>query len=178
MTLKETKDLMNRVKNHFQNFSIDDEKIKEWYKFTKEYRYQDVDKELTKYLQSEETGNNIPKIAILIKGLIPESNIGKVENYKLVCPYCDKAVEKENFDKHYKRCLDIRNICTEIKRYNLDFKPDEEEIRTYDDELINKMHRRINEIVYERTTDPIQKMILGKVLYNKEIDYKQIKLGI
>ena len=99
-------------------------------------------------------------------------------NYIVECPYCQKHIREDDFNTHYKKCTDIRYICIQIRKYNIDFKPDEEEMRTYEDEMIKKMHRRVNEIVYEKTIDPIEKQILGKVLHNQEISLEQIKLGI
>ena len=69
MTKEETKNLFRRIKSHYQEFSIDEFKLDEWYKELKQYSYEDVTSRFELHLSSEEYGQLSPKLWFLKKGL-------------------------------------------------------------------------------------------------------------
>ena len=70
MTKEQTKNLFRRIKSHYQEFTVDDFKVDEWYKELKDYDYDDVTKRFELHLNSEDYGQVIPKLWFLKKGLI------------------------------------------------------------------------------------------------------------
>ena len=78
MTIKETNDFMERIKQHYQEFVIDDYKIEEWYKELKDYDYQEVNAKLEEHLRNEQYGTSIPKVYFLTKYLTKEKDKNKL----------------------------------------------------------------------------------------------------
>ena len=62
MTIRETNEFMERIKSHYQEFVIDDFKIKEWYKELSNYDADDINNKLDEHLRSEVYGDQIPKL--------------------------------------------------------------------------------------------------------------------
>ena len=75
MEKKQVIEFMDRIKSHYQEFIIDDFKIKEWYDELKDYSYEDVNKKLDEHLRSEQYGNFIPKVYFLTKFLTKEKEL-------------------------------------------------------------------------------------------------------
>ena len=62
MTIQETKQFMTRIKQHYQEFVIDNYKIDEWYKELKSYDYDEVNKKLDEHLRNEQYGQYLKYI--------------------------------------------------------------------------------------------------------------------
>lgn len=56
MTKEQTKNLFRRIKSHYQEFTVDDFKVDEWYKELRDYDYDDVTKRFELHLNSEDYG--------------------------------------------------------------------------------------------------------------------------
>ena len=152
MTIKETNEFMERIKSHYQEFIIDDFKIKEWHKELQKYASADVNKKFEEHLKSSEYGEYIPKLYFLTKNLIEEKDKGKIKKYIIKCQLCDKDVPDELYDEHYKKCSGAKTIVRDMKNYfNL----------TVDYEQIMKL----SDLDYERTCDKyLNKMLEAKDL--------------
>ena len=85
MTIKETNQFMERIKSHYQEFIVDDFKIKEWHKELSKFDLEDVNKKLDEHLKSSEYGEYIPKLFFLTKYLIPSKDKGKIKHYVVKC---------------------------------------------------------------------------------------------
>ena len=80
MTVKDIRNLFDRIKRHYNMFGYDDMKIQEWYKFLKDYDPKDIDKNFDKYLL--DIHDNPPMVTSLTRG-IEKMNENVPE--KLVC---------------------------------------------------------------------------------------------
>lgn len=117
MTIKETNEFMERIKSHYQEFIIDDFKIKEWHKELSKYDAEDVNKKFEEHLKSELYGDSIPKVYFLTKYLVPTEDKGKVIHHNVVCQLCNQTIFDDDYDNHYKRCSSATTIARDMKNY-------------------------------------------------------------
>ena len=69
MKIEEINDFMNRIKNYYQEFSIDESKITEWYEQLKIYDIEDLNAKLNNHIRGE-YGDRVPTMNYLLKGLL------------------------------------------------------------------------------------------------------------
>lgn len=117
MTKAETINFMERIKSHYQEFIVDDFKIKEWHSKLKDYDLEDVNKKLDEHLNSEVYGDNIPKLYYLTKFLKTTEEKKIVRHYTLVCPQCRKELREIDFEPHYRRCGAALTIVKDFRKY-------------------------------------------------------------
>ena len=117
MTIKETNQFMERIKSHYQEFIVDDFKIKEWHKELSKYDLEDVNQKLDEHLKSSEYGEYIPKLFFLTKYLIPTKDKGKIKHYVVKCQLCNCDIPDSEYDEHYKRCSSASTIVRDMKKY-------------------------------------------------------------
>lgn len=117
MEKKQTIEFMNRIKSHYQEFIIDDFKMKEWHDELKDYSFEDVNKKLDEHLRNEQYGNSIPKVYFLTKYLTKEKDKLTTHKYKISCSICGKPVGSDEIDKHYDRCRSIDYLMRNSERY-------------------------------------------------------------
>lgn len=175
MTIKETNEFMERIKSHYQEFIIDDFKIKEWYKELKNYDYEDINKKLEEHLKSEVYGEQIPKLYFLTKYLIPSEEKGKIFSYSTECTVCGKQVADEEFDNHFKRCSSASAIVRDLKKYynlNVDY----DNLMNMSNETFEKTYiKYLNKMVDAEDLPLFRKKIILKCLYpNIDIDINEL----
>ena len=66
MSIEETKNFMIRIKQHYQEFVMDNIKLNEWYSELKDYDYFEVNNKFEEHLRNEQYGNQIPKIGFFL----------------------------------------------------------------------------------------------------------------
>lgn len=166
MTKEQTKNLFRRIKSHYQEFSIDDFKVDEWYKELKDYDYEDITRRFELHLNSEEYGQVLPKLWFLKKNLltIDEKKESKVYKYPVVCQLCGKEINLRGYDQHYAKCSAINYMQTQIKKiYGKD--TPREVLEKLTDEEFNIKYDTLLSIVQNRTTDPFQKKLIEEILH-------------
>ena len=120
MSVKEIRELFERIKRHYNMFTFDDEKVKEWYRFLKDYSSEDVNRRLDEYLKCEY--DQPPLCMSLIKN-IEKQNIGKT-SWVTECDICKQRItiyddDFEEYEKHHRRCSKIDFIDRMNKKYKL-----------------------------------------------------------
>lgn len=159
MTRDESKNLMKRIKEHYQDFIVDEGKIDEWHGYLKDYTYKDVSKKLDEHLSSEQYGQYIPKVAFLVKYLTKEADKGKIEDFKIQCYLCGRYIKNSEYQEHFSRCSSINYMNKQRKKYfNKEF--DEQAIKQLwkmSEEDFRKKYREMLEIVKNNTTDDFEK---------------------
>lgn len=159
MTVKETKELMERIKNHYQEFIIDNYKIQEWHKELQEYSYADVNKKLEEHLRSENYGSQIPKVYFLTKHLTKEKDKGKVEELIVICSICGKIIKYKNFQEHMDRCNSVEFINLKSKKI-FGKEIDKQRYRDMQQEEFDKIYNKLLEKILEtsKNSDEIQRI--------------------
>lgn len=117
MIKNEVKEILKRINSNYPEFVIDEYKQNEWYKELKDYSYEDVMNKLEQHMRSADYGAYAPKLYFLTKFLTKESEKGKHIDYNIECRICKKYVNKESYDEHYERCLDVEYITKIRKKY-------------------------------------------------------------
>jgi hypothetical protein len=117
MEKRETIEFMNRIKSHYQEFIVDDFKIKEWHKELSKFDLEDVNEKLDEHLKNSEYGEYIPKLFFLTKYLIPSKDKGKIKHYVVKCQLCNCDVPDSEYDNHYRRCSGANTIVRDMKKY-------------------------------------------------------------
>lgn len=117
MEKTKTVEIMTRIKQHYQEFIIDDYKIEEWHKELLNYDFEDVNEQLDKHLRSEQYGSFIPKLYFLTKYLktVDEKNTNK--QYFFRCSECGKITCLNDFDSHMDKCNSINYLIKVSKKY-------------------------------------------------------------
>lgn len=154
MTIEQTRDFMERIKQHYQEFTIDNPRIEEWHRELRKYAYDDVDKKLDEHLKSEQFGNQIPKLFFLTKYLTPEKDKikNKGESLLVRCTICGKIVKYTNFQNHIDRCNSVDYLNIQSKRL-FDKEIDKDKYRNMSDEDFDKVYNRVLEKILEISKD-------------------------
>ena len=166
MTIQETNKIMLRIKEHYQEFVIDEGKIDEWHIFLKDYTYADVSKKLDEHLSSEQYGQYIPKVAFLVKYLTKEEDKNKVEDFKIQCRLCEKYIKNSEYQEHFKRCSSINYMNDQRYKY-FGKKFDDNAIKqlwNMEEETFRKKYREMLEIVKNNTKDDEEKERVKAIL--------------
>lgn len=169
MTIQETNRIMLRIKEHYQDFIIDEGKIDEWHTYLADYSYKDVSKKLDEHLSSEQYGQYIPKVAFLVKFLTKEKEKGKVEDYKIQCYLCKKFIKNSEYQEHFKRCSSINYMNTQRYKYfgvRFDISAIKQ-LWNMDEETFRKKYREMLEIVKNNTKDECEKERVNALLENR-----------
>lgn len=164
MTLKETREFMERIKTYYPNFMIDDFTVKEWNSQLKDYSYQDISEKFNEHLKSEEYGNYVPRINFLTKFLKKESEKGKnnVDKIKTNCQLCGKELYLNEYEDHFHKCSSIEYIIRQYKKYT-DKDINREKLENANDEQFENIYNQILDIVYNNTNDEQQKHYIDMI---------------
>ena len=159
MKINETNNLMKRIKEHYQDFIVDEGKIEEWHKFLKDYSYSDVSKKLDEHLSSQEYGQYIPKVAFLVKYLTKEEDKGKIEDYKTQCYLCKRFIKNSEFQEHFSRCSSINYMNRQrYKYFGKEFdEVAKKQLWNMSEETFRKKYREMLEVVRKNTKDEYEK---------------------
>lgn len=111
MNYAQVKSLFERIKRYFNMFTYDDDKVKEWHRFLKEYDPKEVDMKLDEYVQ--ESHDQPPLVYALIRGLNKtEEEPEKI--YLMKCEYCGQPMyvgsDMTDFLDHERECMKIDYI--------------------------------------------------------------------
>ena len=140
MTIEETKNLVDKIKiyrptfgGQFDKSGMDKLKL-EWFRILEPYDYEDVDKKLDEYFKNGDNFGKYPDVYRLIKNLKTKKDKLNSDKIYLICPFCKKTVEQENYKTHYHKCSSIEYMIDvsqkyfnkNINRKQLEIKPDKE----------------------------------------------------
>lgn len=173
MELKDVKVILKRIEVNYPNFLNDAYTQAEWYKELKDYALEDVMEKLEQHFRSEQYGNSIPKVYFLTKYLKKEKEKNIIQQYNVRCQYCNKLVDLEDYDKHYSKCRSIKYIQKQAIKYTGN-EIDEKELMELDNETFEAYYNKVLNIVEKYTKEPSEKRIIRKILYNEELDIRNI----
>lgn len=144
MTVKDIRNLFDRIKRHYNMFGYDDMKIQEWYKFLKDYDPKDIDKNFDKYLL--DIHDNPPMVVSLTRGIEKMNDNAPEKLVYIQCEYCKDKILIGNdwtpFDVHHRKCSKIDFIDRESKRIRGEG-IDKEHYRQMTDDELNARYRKV-----------------------------------
>ena len=165
MTIKETNQFMERIKSHYQEFIVDDFKIKEWHKELSKFDLEDVNKKLDEHLKSSEYGEYIPKLFFLTKYLIPSKDKGKIKHYVVKCQLCNCDIPDSEYDEHYRRCSSASTIVRDMKLY-FNLTVDYQQLMLMNPIEFEKTYQRyLNKMLESDKLDMFRRKIIMRCLY-------------
>lgn len=168
MEKRETIEFMNRIKSHYQEFIVDDFKIKEWHKELSKYDLEDVNQRLDEHLKSSEFGEYIPKLFFLTKYLIPSKDKGKIRHYIIRCQLCNKEIPDGEYDNHYRRCSSASTIVRDMKKY-FNLTVDYQQLMLMKHEDFEKAYNRyLTKMLESNNLSLLRKKIIMRCLYPNE----------
>lgn len=162
MKIEDINDFMNRIKNYYQEFSIDESKITEWYEQLKIYDIEDLNAKLNNHIRGE-YGDRVPTMNYLLKGLIPSKDKGQVKMYIIECPLCHKEIQLEKFNTHYNRCSAVNYINIKSKKI-FNAKINEEQLYKLNQKEFDKIYDRLINKIIDKVS-PIEAKCLVKLIY-------------
>lgn len=162
MTIQETANLLKRIKQHYQDFIIDEYKVEEWHSELKNYDANDVNKKLEEHLRNEQFGRAIPKVYFLTKYLKTTKEKEKIENRIefVYCPLCKEEVRMSDFDKHYDRCCSVDYFIRQYEKY-FGKKLSREQLMNMEQEKFDINYEKLLKHIQKSTTDEIEFKLVG-----------------
>lgn len=163
MTLEQTKQLITKIKNHYQTFSINESKVKEWYKYLKKYDYREVLQELEVHLYSQKS-DSFPTIYDLTSKLMSDDDKKKnlMEELIFKCPLCGFEDKMLNYDNHISRHNSINYIKSKEKYINRIV--NEEKLFEMSQDEFNKFYNIFLKELLLKTPDIIEQDRIKKIL--------------
>ena len=112
--------LFERIKNNYNMFTYNDEKVKEWHRFLKDYDKDDINDNLDNYIMFGY--ENPPLVYSLIKNTPKLKQSEKEDVWTTRCDICKKEItiynnDMSEYDKHYRKCQKIDFINDMSKRF-------------------------------------------------------------
>lgn len=158
MTKRDVMTFMNRIKQHYQEFLIDDGKCEEWYRELKDYNTHEVNEKFEEHLRNENYCSQIPRIGFLIKYLIKEKDkaTNNANTIRVKCSQCGKGMLLTEYDKHIERCNSVEYLNLQSLRFT-GKELDKEKYRQMDEETFNKIYDKVLNKILETTTDEEEK---------------------
>ena len=152
MEIKETIKTMERIKQHYQDFIIDDYKIDEWHSELCKYDFKEVNEKIDQHMRNEQYGQYIPKIYFLTRNLKTLEQKAEKRQYVVICPHCKAKVDYEMYDSHIGRCNSIEYLQQQCERFNL--KPiDKDTFRKMPQSQFDEYYDKVLMFVERKTTD-------------------------
>ena len=177
MTIEDTKEFMKRIKQHYQEFSVDNYKIDEWYRELKNYDLEDLDRKLEDHLKSEQWGQSIPKLYFLTKYLMTSEEKKSTKTFLVSCPNCQKVINYNNWDKHIERCNSVEYLNKQSIRF-FGKEIDRDKYMTMSDENFEEKYLMTLDLIKEKGNDEVEKkriknikrtMLGGKVEFTPDL---------
>ena len=176
MTIQETNKLMERIKQHYQEFIIDDYKIEEWFKELSKYDSEDVNKKLDQHLRSEQYGQHIPKLFFLTKNLITTEEKEKHSEHIVFCQICRRRMRFEEYGTHIERCLSVDYLEKQFKKYNLQNFNKEALLKMTQVEF-DRLYDKVLKYVQDKTKDETEKKRIEVIFKSKVDPHLQISIN-
>lgn len=162
MTRQETRNFLERIHSHYNDFIVDDFKIADWYNELKKYDLHDVSDKFEKHIKSEEYGKYAPKLFNLTRYLTPVDEKGKQKNYIKECPKCGAIFSNETFDDHYNDCVLISSIIRDMKKY-FNMELSRKDLESFDKPKLYKAYNKyINMMLASELVSNDRKEVLKK----------------
>ena len=176
MTIQETSQLMERIKQHYQEFIIDDYKIEEWFKELSKYDYSEVNNKLEQHLRSEQYGQNIPKLYFLTKNLLTLEEKESHSEHIVICPICRQRMKFEGYNKHFERCSSVEFLETQAKRFELkNF--DKNNLRRMTEVEFDRIYDKVLQYIYRNSNDEEERKRIEVIFKSKTNPNLQVNIN-
>ena len=164
MTKKEVEKFLLKIKSYYQNFSIENYIVDEWYLSLKKYDAIDVYRKLDLHLNGE-YADRLPQLHFITKYLKTSADKQKVEKRFCNCRVCGKLYENlDEWNLCEERCRRIGYLLKLVNKYDLNL---ESNLTVMKIEEINQVYDKIFNYLktkkYEKL-DEIDKKAVDQIL--------------
>lgn len=166
MTRIEVFHFLEKIKAYYQNFSIEEYVINEWYDRLKKYDLNDVYKKLEQHLNGEYK-NEIPKLHYITKYLKTPKEKSESNDYCFRCNQCNAILRMSNYDQHMSRHNSVDYMLKKSKQFNILIKFNEQQLNEISDENFNKFYDLFIEKLIEFEKDATSLQRLKNIIYSK-----------
>lgn len=165
MTLTETRNFMERIKLHYQEFMIDNVKVEEWHRELKDYNIHEINDKFEEHLRNEQYGHQIPKIGFLTKYLIKEKEktLNNASTIKISCSQCGEKMLLTEFDEHMEKCNSIEYLNEQSLRL-FGKEIDKDAYRKLSQESFNNIYDKFLNKILEVSKDKEEKERINQIL--------------
>ena len=177
MTKQEVLDFMHKIKANYQEFSIEDYVINEWYEKLKQFELSDVLERLDKHLNGEYQ-KKLPRLNYFINGLKTPEEKAKTNTIRIRCSYCNKVINLDELDSHTARHNSIAYIKSREKLLNKSF--NEEKMLNATEKEFDKFYYKFIIELYCVLPDELEEKNRLEIIlanYRKEINEWDKKKG-
>ena len=176
MELKETVELMNRIKSFrprmydtLNEYEMDHMQI-EWQKVLEPYDYDDVNKALTHFFETD-TKHTFPGVYMLIRNLRTVKDKESSKEIKTNCQLCQKEINLSDYTKHYRRCSSCEYLIRMCRKH-LNKQLNYNKLFELPDDEFDKLYEKICQDLYNNMENSREKENLGSYLRG---DYEKIR---
>ena len=175
MTIQETSKLLKRIKQHYQDFVVDEYKTEEWFGELKKYDVEDVNKKLEEHLKNEQFGRTIPKVYFLIKNLKTIEEKQKLENQIefVYCPLCRTKIQTLDFELHFERCSSVNYVMKQYEKY-FEKKLNWQNLMNMSEEEFSKKYYKLLKYVQKSTENDLEMKAIERVFNTTGINVNEI----
>ena len=165
MTKAELKGFMEKIKANYQEFSIEDYVVAEWYKKLKDFDLEDVEKKLEKHLNGEYR-KTVPRLNFIASGLkTPEQKLN-AQTIRIRCHLCNEVFEMKDFERHLKRHNSIAYIKS--REHYLNQKNNVDELMNLTEYYFQIFYKKFLEDLYCVINNGLEKERIEKLIFDKE----------
>ena len=162
MNKKETIELLNFIHTFYKDFEIREDIISAWYNIMCEYDFNDVKREVEKFMAEDRYQKQLPTAYMLIKGLPKvKEKVDVQDGVKIYCNICNRPFNShEELDKHFDRCSSIRYVIKQSKKW---FKKDIDKgfLWGLNDEEFEERYNKLLKYIMEHTEDENERKRIG-----------------
>ena len=157
--------LFDRIKMHYTMFTYNDEKVKEWHKFLKDYSSEDINNKFDEYLSY---GYDQPPFCMsLTKDIQKIRKNSEEDKWITCCDICGERItiynnDMTDYEKHRRKCQKIDFIDTICKRYKGQ-SITKETYYNMDENTFEQAYRKVMNFYIQNRDKNIENLIIKRI---------------
>lgn len=168
MTKDELRGFMKKIKANYQEFSIEEYVVNEWYNRLKNFDLEDVNKKLEKHLHGEYR-KVVPRLNFIVDGLKTPAQKEAEQVIRVRCSYCGCSLELKDLDRHIARHSSIEYIKS--REHYLSEDNNREELMNLTEVYFEKFYKQFLNDLYCVIEDGTEKERIEKLIFGGEWQY-------
>lgn len=165
MNKVELKGFMQKIKANYQEFSIEEYVINEWYRKLKDFDIEDVEKKLEQHLNGEYR-KMIPRLSFIASGL--KTPAQKIASQEIIirCHVCGEKINLKQLDRHLSRHNSVAYIKS--REHYLGQDNDADDLMNLTEVYFQKFYKNFLENLYCVIEEGDEKDRIEKLIFDRE----------
>lgn len=175
MNKKEVMDLLDFIHTFYKDFEVNQDIISAWHNIMCEYDFNDVKREVEKFMAEDRYQKQLPTAYMLIKGLPKvKEKVDVQEGVKIYCDICNRPFNnQEELKIHRDKCSSIRYLIKQNKKW-FNRNIDKKFLWNLSDEEFDERYNKMLKYIMEHTTDENERTRIGYI-FNKPSEEEALK---